>query len=63
MTGAIRKVAAGGLYITPTVAKQLASSISTGREHGPEVPLHERLSHREYQVFRLLEKVQRAEGA
>lgn len=54
MTGAIRKVAAGGLFITPTVAEQLASTISAGRGHAPEVPLHERLSHREYQVFRLL---------
>jgi DNA-binding NarL/FixJ family response regulator len=56
MTGAIRKVAAGGLFITPTVAEQLATTISAGRSHGPEAerPLHERLSHREYQVFRLL---------
>ena len=54
MTGAIRKVAAGGLYITPTVAEQLASALGAGREHAPDVPLHERLSHREYQVFRLL---------
>ena len=54
MTGAIRKVAAGGLFITPTVAEQLASTISAGRGHAPDVPLHERLSHREYQVFRLL---------
>jgi two-component system, NarL family, invasion response regulator UvrY len=53
MTGAIRKVAAGGLFITPTVAEQLASAISAGRGHAPELPLHERLSHREYQVFRL----------
>jgi DNA-binding NarL/FixJ family response regulator len=56
MTGAIRKVAAGGLFITPTVAEQLATTISAGRAHGSEaeLPLHERLSHREYQVFRLL---------
>ena len=54
MTGAIRKVAAGGLFITPTVAEQLASTISAGRGHAPDAPLHERLSHREYQVFRLL---------
>ncbi len=54
MTGAIRKVAAGGLFITPTVAEQLATTISAGRGHAPDLPLHERLSHREYQVFRLL---------
>jgi len=57
MTGAIRKVAAGGLFITPTVAEQLAGAIGGGRSHGAvdgDAPLHERLSHREYQVFRLL---------
>lgn len=60
MTGAIRKVAAGGLFITPTVAEQLAGAIGGGRANtargapGDDAPLHERLSHREYQVFRLL---------
>lgn len=54
MTSAIRKVAAGGLFITPTVAEHLASSIGAGSTKAVEAPLHERLSHREYQVFRLL---------
>jgi DNA-binding NarL/FixJ family response regulator len=54
MTSAIRKVAAGGLFITPTVAEHLASSIGAGSTKAAEAPLHERLSHREYQVFRLL---------
>ena len=54
MTSAIRKVAAGGLFITPTVAEHLASSIGAGQAKAVEAPLHERLSHREYQVFRLL---------
>ena len=61
MTGAIRKVAAGGLFITPTVAEQLAGAIGGGRATpsrgagaADDAPLHERLSHREYQVFRLL---------
>jgi len=54
MTSAIRKVAAGGLFITPTVAEHLASSIGAGQTKAVEAPLHERLSHREYQVFRLL---------
>jgi two-component system invasion response regulator UvrY len=54
MTGAIRKVAAGGLFITPTVAEQLAGAIGGGRSQESDAPLHERLSHREYQVFRLL---------
>ena len=54
MTGAIRKVAAGGLFITPPVAEQLARTLGASRGDTPDAPLHERLSHREYQVFRLL---------
>ena len=54
MLGAIRKVAAGGLFITPVVAEQLASAIGGGRRDESEAALHERLSHREYQVFRRL---------
>ena len=54
MIGAIRKVVAGGLFITPSVAEQLAGAIGAGRGAGAEAPSHERLSHREYQVFRLL---------
>lgn len=59
MTDAIRRVAAGGLFITPTVAEQLAGAIGAGgATRGGTAddagPLHERLSHREYQVFRLL---------
>ena len=54
MTGAIRKVAAGGLFITPAVAEQLAGALGAGQARADEAPLHERLSHREYQVFRLL---------
>lgn len=52
MIAAIRQVAVGRLFITPAVAEQLAASIRPGA--APEQPLHERLSHREYQVFRLL---------
>ncbi len=52
MTEAIRRVAAGRLFITPHVAEQLAGAVGAGR--GDDAPLHERLSHREYQVFRLL---------
>ena len=54
MTGAIRKVAAGGLFITQAVAEQLAGALGAGHAQAPEAPLHERFSHREYQVFRLL---------
>jgi two-component system invasion response regulator UvrY len=53
MTSAIRKVAAGGLFITPAVAEQLAGALG-GRSRPEDAPLHEHLSHREYQVFRLL---------
>jgi DNA-binding NarL/FixJ family response regulator len=55
MIDAIRKVARGGLFITPAVAELLAAALHTPAG-GPEDerPLHERLSHREYQVFRLL---------
>jgi DNA-binding NarL/FixJ family response regulator len=34
------------------VAELLAAALDAG--HGAQAPLHERLSHREYQVFRLL---------
>lgn len=50
MITAIRKVATGGLFITPTVAEQLAGAIGGGTRK----PAHETLSHREYQVFLLL---------
>jgi two-component system invasion response regulator UvrY len=47
---AIRKAAAGGVYITPALAEALATSISEAQ--GAQA--HESLSHREYQVFRLI---------
>lgn len=50
MVAAIRKVATGGAYLTPTVAELLATSISEVAERPP----HEALSQREHQVFRLL---------
>ena len=50
MIAAVRKVAAGGVYVTPTTAEALASAVgAAGTQMGPEA-----LSHREYQVFRLL---------
>ncbi len=56
MSTAIRKVAAGGLFITPTVAEHMATALGAGvgTTRSFDEPLHERLSHREYQVFRLL---------
>jgi two-component system, NarL family, invasion response regulator UvrY len=52
MIEAIRRVARGGLFITPSVAEQLASAVGAGPSE--DKPLHERLSQREHQVFRLL---------
>ncbi|MFM9916281.1 MAG: response regulator [Rhizobacter sp.] len=56
MSTAIRKVAAGGLFITPAVAEHMATALGAGvgAARSIDEPLHERLSHREYQVFRLL---------
>jgi two-component system, NarL family, invasion response regulator UvrY len=52
MIEAIRRVAGGRLFITPHVAEQLAAAVAPGQQS--DKPLHERLSHREYQVYRLL---------
>jgi two-component system, NarL family, invasion response regulator UvrY len=50
MVAAVRKVAAGGIYVTPTTAEALASAMGgVATKMGPEA-----LSHREHQVFRLL---------
>jgi len=51
---AIHKVARGGLFVTPAVAELLAGALHGGSAADAERPLHERLSHREYQVFGLL---------
>jgi two-component system invasion response regulator UvrY len=47
---AARRVLAGGRYITPSVAERMAVDIS----HRGDAAPHERLSDREYQVFRQL---------
>ncbi len=50
MVAAVRKVAAGGVYVTPATAEALATAVGgAGTRLGPEA-----LSHREHQVFRLL---------
>jgi two-component system invasion response regulator UvrY len=49
MIAAVRKVAGGGVYVTPATAESLATVVGSGAGAGPEA-----LSHREYQVFRLL---------
>jgi DNA-binding NarL/FixJ family response regulator len=50
---AVRRVAAGQRFITPTVAELLAAALGSGRDAADSAP-HELLSHREYQVFRCL---------
>jgi two-component system invasion response regulator UvrY len=47
---AIRKVVAGGRYLTPALAEALAVDVVTPSDR----PLHHRLSNREDEVFRLL---------
>ena len=50
MVAAVRKVAAGGLYVTPATAEALVAAVGRGDvRRGPEA-----LSHREHQVYRLL---------
>lgn len=50
MIAAVRKVAGGGVYVTPTTAEALAGAIGgAASKAGAEA-----LSHREHQVFRLL---------
>ena len=44
---AIRNVAAGGVYVSPSLAERLSTYVSTD-SHGP---LHERLSDREFEVM------------
>lgn len=56
MIDAIRQVARGQLFITPSVAELLAGAVGAGgrRAADDELPLHDQLSHREHQVFQLL---------
>ena len=50
LTPTVRKVAAGGVFVTPATAEALAQAVGQrGAQAGPEA-----LSHREHQVFRLL---------
>jgi len=50
LVGAIRKVCAGGKYVSPRLAEKIAADLSTNTQ----LPAHETLSHREYQVMRLI---------
>lgn len=50
LVDAVRKVVAGGRYVTPSVAERLAGYLSADAEKPP----HEKLSDREYQVLRMI---------
>ncbi|WP_377153804.1 response regulator [Roseateles sp. UC29_93] len=54
MIDAVRTVARGRRFITPSVAEHLAAAIGDGFAADDTVPLHEVLSHREHQVFQML---------
>jgi DNA-binding NarL/FixJ family response regulator len=51
LVSAIRKIAAGGVYITPAAAEHLALDAAAGGQSGPA---HATLSDREFEVFRQL---------
>jgi DNA-binding NarL/FixJ family response regulator len=50
LTGAIRKVMAGGKYVSPSLAEKMALELTPNAQK----PLHEELSDREYRVMWLL---------
>jgi DNA-binding NarL/FixJ family response regulator len=50
LVAAIRKVVSGGKYVPPSIAEMLASDLGQGANRPP----HDLLSHREFQVMRLL---------
>jgi DNA-binding NarL/FixJ family response regulator len=50
LVSAIRKVASGGVYVTPALAEHLASGLR-GAQGGAR---HEQLSNREFEVYRLI---------
>ncbi len=56
LVAAIRKIAAGGIYISPAGAEQLAMGAIGGERGEDAEPPHRKLSDREFEVFRLLVK-------
>ena len=54
MIAAVRKVAAGGIYVSGVTAEALASAVAKGSGNSLTHSGTESLSHREHQVFRLL---------
>jgi two-component system, NarL family, invasion response regulator UvrY len=51
MVVAIRRIAAGGTYLSPAMGERIAADVARG---GAELSPHERLSDREFEVFQLL---------
>jgi DNA-binding NarL/FixJ family response regulator len=49
LVDAVRKVAAGGRYLSPAVAESLAAAMAR-----PDKPAHETLSDREFQILRMI---------
>lgn len=52
LVAAIRRIAAGGAYVTPETAERLALDAAPGADAAP----HKRLSDREFQVFQMIVK-------
>ncbi len=52
LVGAIKKILAGGRYVSPALAEKMASYLAVDTKKPP----HERLSDREFQVMRLIAK-------
>lgn len=50
LTAAIRKIAAGGVHVSGAMAESMVAELGAQSEKKP----HEMLSHREYQVFRMI---------
>lgn len=50
LVAAIRRIAAGGAYVSAETAERLALGLDPGRDG----PLHSRLSNREFEIFRML---------
>ncbi len=50
LTAAIRKIAAGGVHVSAAMAESMVAELGAQSEKKP----HEMLSHREYQVFRMI---------
>jgi DNA-binding NarL/FixJ family response regulator len=51
LIAAVRRIAAGGTYVSPAMTDRIAADLARG---GAERLPHERLSDREFEIFRLL---------